>query len=75
MSSRLPGVTAREVVAALKRGGFRELHQKGSHLYLWHDGKKLLTGVPMHPGDMGRGLVKKIIKQAGLSEEEFRSLI
>jgi predicted RNA binding protein YcfA (HicA-like mRNA interferase family) len=68
-------VTAKDVVAALKRGGFREVHQKGSHLYLWHDGKKLLTGVPMHPGDLGRGLVKKIIKQAGLSEEEFRSLI
>lgn len=72
MSGRLPSVTAREMLVALKRAGFRELHQKGSHQYLWHDGKKLLTGVPMHPGDLGRGLVRRILKQAGLSEEEFR---
>jgi predicted RNA binding protein YcfA (HicA-like mRNA interferase family) len=75
VSGRLPAVTARDVVAALKRAGFRELHQKGSDLYFWHQSKKLLTGVPMHPGDLGRGLVKKIIKQAGLSEEEFRSFL
>ena len=29
----------------------------------------------MHPGDLGRGLVKKIINQAGLTEETFRSLL
>jgi len=73
--TRLGSVTAREVVAALKRGGFRDVHQKGSHRYLWHEDKKLLTGVPMHPGDLGRGLVKRIIKQAGLTEEEFRRLL
>ncbi len=75
MSGRLPTVTAKQVVAALKRAGFTEINQKGSHLYLWHDARKSLTGVPMHPGDLGRGLVKKILKQAGLTEEEFRSLL
>jgi predicted RNA binding protein YcfA (HicA-like mRNA interferase family) len=75
MSGRLPSVNAREVLGALKRAGFQELHQKGSHQYLWHPSKKLLTGVPMHPGDLGRGLVRKILKQAGLSEEEFRRLL
>ena len=75
MSSRLPAVSAKQVVAALKRAGFRQLHQKGSHLTLWHATKKLLTGVPMHPGDLGRGLVKQIIKQSGLTEDEFRALL
>ena len=75
MSARLPNVSARQVVAALKRAGFRELHQKGSHLMLWNEQKQLLTGVPMHPGDLGRGLVKKIIKQAGLTEDQFRRLL
>ncbi|HEX4055555.1 MAG TPA: type II toxin-antitoxin system HicA family toxin [Tepidisphaeraceae bacterium] len=75
MSSRLPAVTAREVVAALKKAGFRAINQKGSHLYLWHDGRKLLTGVPIHPGDLGRGLVKRILKQAGLTEDEFRGYL
>lgn len=73
--SRLPTVTAKQVVSALKRVGFSEVHQKGSHLYLWHAGRKLLTGVPMHPGDLGRGLVRRILKQAGLTEAEFRKIL
>jgi predicted RNA binding protein YcfA (HicA-like mRNA interferase family) len=63
------------MLGALKRGGFQEIHQKGSHQYLWHAEKKLLTGVPMHLGDLGRGLTRRIIKQSGLSEEEFRRLL
>jgi predicted RNA binding protein YcfA (HicA-like mRNA interferase family) len=31
-----------------------------------------LTTVPMHPGDVARPLLKKIIKDVGLTEEEFR---
>ena len=33
------------------------------------------TTVPMHPGDLPRWLLKKIIKDAGLSEDQFRSLL
>jgi len=71
-------VTARELVAALKRAGFQELRRRrtaGSHLHLWHPEKRLLTTVPMHPGAMSRGLVKEILRQAGLSEAEFRELL
>jgi predicted RNA binding protein YcfA (HicA-like mRNA interferase family) len=75
MSRRLPTVTAKQIVAALKKAGFNEVNQKGSHLYLWHTGRKLLTGVPIHPGDVGRGLVKRILKQAGLTEDEFREFL
>lgn len=75
MSGRLPTVTAKHIVAALKKAGFEEVNQKGSHLYLWHGVRKALTGVPMHPGDVGRGLVKRILKQAGISEEEFRRFL
>jgi predicted RNA binding protein YcfA (HicA-like mRNA interferase family) len=31
--------------------------------------------VPMHPGDLNRSLLKKILKQIGWSEEEFRKLL
>lgn len=73
--SRLPGVTPRELVAALKRDGFVERHQKGSHLYLWHPAKRRLTAVPMHPGDVNRKLVHAIVKQAGLTTDEFLKLL
>jgi predicted RNA binding protein YcfA (HicA-like mRNA interferase family) len=34
-----------------------------------------MTTVAMHPGDLSRPIMKKILKQAGLSEDEFRELI
>ncbi len=73
--SRLPTINARKVVATLKEAGFVEDGQRGSHLYLWHEEKKLLTTVPIHGGDIKRSLLKQIIRQAGLSEEEFRKLL
>ncbi|MEP6833586.1 MAG: type II toxin-antitoxin system HicA family toxin [Gemmatimonas sp.] len=72
---RLPTVTAREMVAALKRAGFEEDEQRGSHLRMWHPERKFITTVPIHPGDLPRPLVKAILKQSGLSEEEFRDLL
>ncbi len=73
--TRVPGVKPRELVAALKKAGFVEHHQKGSHFYLWHPEKRRMTAVPMHPGDVNRGLVRAILKQAGLSVKGFLELL
>ena len=73
--TRLPQLTPRQVVAALKRGGFVEDHQKGSHLYLWNAETERMTSVAMHARDLPRGTLKAIIKQAGLIEDEFRKLV
>ena len=73
--SRLPNVNARKAIQALKRAGFVEDGQRGSHLYFWHEEKRLLTSVPIHPGDIKRSLLKQIVRQAGLTEEEFRKLL
>ncbi len=73
--SRLPTVTAKEVVKALLRGGFVSGHQHGSHLYLKHPVTEKRTVVPIHTGDLPRPLLKAIIKQAGLTEDEFRDLL
>ena len=73
--SRLPNVTPRQMINALHRAGFEDERQIGSHFYLFHPIKNLRTGVPMHPGDLDRSLMKKIVKQADLTEDEFRQLI
>jgi predicted RNA binding protein YcfA (HicA-like mRNA interferase family) len=73
--NRLPSVRPREIVVALKRDGFLEHHQKGSHLFLWHPMKLKMTTVPMHAKDLKRPLLKEILKQASLSEDEFRGLL
>ena len=65
--------SAREVLAKLLRGGFAEVRQTGSHKVLRHaDGGQ--TYVAMHPGNLPTGTFRKILKQAGLTEEEFRKL-
>jgi predicted RNA binding protein YcfA (HicA-like mRNA interferase family) len=76
MMTRLPSCTARDVDRALKRGGFVVVHQRGSHRYYAHPKTgAIVTTVPMHPGDLSRPLLKKIIRDVGLTEEEFRTLL
>jgi len=61
-------------VRALRRSGFIEDRQVGSHLTLVHtDGRR--TTVPMHPGDMSARLTHKIMKQAGVTPDDLRSLL
>ena len=65
--------SAREVLAKLLRAGFVEKRQTGSHKVLRHaDGRQ--TYVAMHPGTLPTGTFRKILKQAGLTEEEYRNL-
>jgi predicted RNA binding protein YcfA (HicA-like mRNA interferase family) len=73
--TRLPTLSARKIIKALERGGFVADGQKGSHFYLWHPSKRLTTCVPMHSGDLKRSLVRAILQQADLTEDEFRELI
>jgi predicted RNA binding protein YcfA (HicA-like mRNA interferase family) len=63
------------MIGVLKRAGFEETKQRGSHLYFWHPVRKLETSVPIHPGDLKRSLVRAILQQAGLTEEIFRKLL
>jgi predicted RNA binding protein YcfA (HicA-like mRNA interferase family) len=76
VSGRLPACTARDVDRALKRGGFVVVHQKGSHRYYANAlTGRVVTCVPMHTGDIKRPLLKKIIQDVGLTEDEFRELL
>jgi predicted RNA binding protein YcfA (HicA-like mRNA interferase family) len=64
---------AREVLAKLQRAGFVVRRQSGSHVVLRHqDGHQ--TYVAMHSGDVPTGTFRSILKQSGLTEEEFRKL-
>jgi len=75
MGERLPILTAKEIVKALEKAGFVVQRQKGSHLTLRHPATKHTTVVTMHPGEFPRVFLKTILKQAGISEDEFRRLL
>ena len=73
--SILPIMSAKEVMRKLQRGGFYFSHVKGSHHFFHNMITNCTTSVPLHGGnDIGRNLLHKIIKQAGLSVEEFNNL-
>ena len=76
MSPKIPVITSKELVRALKRAGFSEDRQKGSHLTLINSKTGKIITVPVHTGaDIGKGLLKKIIADAGLKVEEFVNLL
>ena len=76
MSRRLPATTGQGVLRALLRAGFHVHHVKGSHHSLRHpDRPELRVVVPVHKKDLPPGTLRNIIKQAGLSEEEFLRLL
>ena len=73
--SRIPPLDARRVIKILERAGFRVARQKGSHLIMISD-KKTRIVIPVHPGrDLKPGLIQAIMKEAGLSREEFLKLL
>jgi mRNA interferase HicA len=73
---KLPSLTARKVVRALKRAGFVEDRQRGSHLVLIHSQTKARTVVPVHPGrTIKESLLRAIVRDANLSVDEFIELL
>jgi predicted RNA binding protein YcfA (HicA-like mRNA interferase family) len=73
--AKLPHVTGREILAALKRGGFVESHVKGSHHFLRRPGGKLFP-VPVHAGEtVPSGTLKSILRLAELTAEDLVALL
>ncbi len=72
---RLKPLPHRMVIDVLEKIGFNVVRQKGAHAFMRHpDGRT--TVVPIHPGeDIGRGLLRKIIRDAKLSREQFVALV
>lgn len=77
MAIALPSLKSQQVVRALKRCGFLELRQKGSHLLLYNPTTKQRVVIPVHKGkDIKKPLLRKIIKEeAKTSIKEFLELL
>jgi len=71
---RLPSLTPRALVAVLKKAGFEEVRQRGSHLFLRHPGREVIISVPMHARELPRGTLAAIVRHPCLTEEELRTL-
>jgi len=66
---KIPLLSGREVLAALKRMGFREIHRKGSHVKMNHpDGRKIVF--PFHD-EVDKYTLKGALIDAEIDIEEF----
>ena len=69
---RLSGFRYREIVQRLKSLGFQfDRQAAGSHEIWSNPSTHRYTTIPNHPGDMPEGTLRAILKQAGLSPEQF----
>jgi predicted RNA binding protein YcfA (HicA-like mRNA interferase family) len=72
---RLPSVRPAQVVRALERAGWEIDRQEVSHIVMVKPGRAAIVTVPMHRRDIPRGTLRGILKDAGLTQEEFRKLL
>lgn len=72
--SKLPIISGMEAIKAFSRAGWIPHRQVGSHVVLRKEGSKITLSVPKHK-KLKPGLLRGLIKAAGLSVEEFEKLL
>ncbi len=71
----MPQVTGKQLVRFLKKQGFVEVRWAGSHQTLRHEASGVSVTIPVHSGvDIGRGLARRILKDAGFSAADYLQL-
>ena len=71
--SRLPVCSGQEAIRAFQKLGYQLDHQTGSHIILRHPQMRRLT-VPNHR-ELAKGILRALIREAGLTKEEFINLL
>ena len=72
---KLPIVDAKTLIKILVNSGYSLVRQRGSHAQFKNNLRTLIT-VPIHSGqDIGRGLLRKIIRDMELTRDEFIELL
>ena len=64
---KLPVLESKELIKWLKKLGFREFRQKGSHLILINDQTMKQVVVPVHNKPLKKGTLASILRQAEIS--------
>jgi len=71
--SRLPVCSGQDAVRVFQKLGYQVDHQTGSHIILRHPQMRRLT-VPNHR-ELAKGTLRALIREAGITKEEFTSLL
>ncbi len=71
--ARLPVISGDDFVKVMNKIGYVWDHTEGSHMILLHPSGRRLS-VPRHK-ELGRGLLRSLIRDAGGSREKFTRLL
>ena len=75
MSERLPAVKPQQLMRVLEGRGWQLIRTRGSHYVFKHQEFPNRIVVPVHGRELKRGILTAIMKDAGISREEFRGLL
>ncbi len=70
MPPKLP-LRAKDIIRKLERLGYLQDHVTGSHVILYNVVTRKRATVPFHRGDLPKGTVRSILREAGIALEEF----
>ncbi len=71
---KLPVISGDKAIKAFSKAGWYPHRQVGSHLVMRKEGSRVTLSIPRHK-ELRPGLLRKLIRDAGLSVEEFLELI
>ena len=73
--TRLPQLSGREIVRALNKLGYEKDHQRGSYIVLRQlSSPHRLVVIPDHD-EVAKGTLRAIIRETGLTVEQFNALL
>jgi predicted RNA binding protein YcfA (HicA-like mRNA interferase family) len=76
MIDELPRIEGRELVRALKKAGFVEVRQRGSHLHLYREADGKRTTIRIHAGrTIPLGTLGAVLRDIGIDAAELRALL
>ena len=72
--SKLPSLKPKALIKKFEKIDYIIDRQKGSHVILYNRTDRRRLTIPLHVKDLPKGTLLSIIKQAGLTKEEFLKL-
>lgn len=71
---KLANISGKDAAKAFQKAGWQVRGQVGSHLVLVKPGVRINLSIPQH-AELGPGILRKLIKAAGLEVDEFLNLL
>ena len=77
MSKELPVIPSDKAIRAFERLGYKVVRQRGSHARMIHPagGERKPLTIPRHHRDLGRGLLRKLCRDANINPAELVELL